>query len=449
MSAPLLPLLPDAPDHAIVAIRHGRPVNRADFLARVAALAASLPEGRPVLNLCNDRYAFALGLLAAISRGVPSLLPNATAPENIAALHADWPALICLADAAEAPFGLPWLRVDPDALAPGNPAALPMIPAGQLVACVFTSGSTGKPQAHRKHFGRLCANAHAAATRLWQSTGGPCAVLGTVPFQHMYGLESTVLLPLFGGGILCSERPFYPADVTAALNTLPAPRLLVSTPFHLRALLDAQIALPPLAAVLSATAPLSAELASAAEARLAAPMLEIYGATETGQIALRAPTQDPDWQLLDGVQLDQDGDNTFASGGHVEARLMLGDVIELLPQRRFRLLGRHADMINIAGKRSSLAFLNHVLSRLPGVRDGVFCLPREDGADGEPQRLAAFVVAPGLDARAIRTALRPHLDAVFLPRPIVLLDALPRNATGKLTAAALAQLIATHLPGYR
>jgi acyl-coenzyme A synthetase/AMP-(fatty) acid ligase len=79
------------------------------------------------------------------------------------------------------------------------------------------------------------------------------------------------------------------------------------------------------------------------------------------------------------------------------------------------------------------------------VRDAVFCLPRGD-ADTELARLAAFVVAPGLSPAEILSALRPHLDPVFLPRPIVVVDSLPRDGNGKIPAAALQALIAAHIP---
>ncbi|PLK47903.1 AMP-binding protein [Uliginosibacterium sp. TH139] len=435
-----LPLLPPAPVGHVLALHAGRAISQDEFLSQVLALAAALPAGRPLLNLCNDRYHFALGLFAAIAHGNLSLLPNSTAPENIAALHAAHPDLLCLSDQQEPPFGLPTLRITAPEMATATPS-MPQIPAEQVVACVFTSGSTGQPQPHIKTFGRLFACAQAEARRIWATTGGPCAVLGTVPFQHMYGLESTVLLPIFGGGILCGERPFFPADVASALADLPAPRFLVTTPFHLRNLLDAEIALPPLAALLSATAPLATELATRAEAQLGAPLLEIYGSTETGQIATRRTTAGPDWALFEGLRLEQEGDYTWADGAFLELRQQLGDVLELLDEGHFRLIGRHADMINIAGKRSSLAYLNHILCKLPGVRDAAFCLPDES----EAGRLAAFVVAPGLTTAELIKALRPHLDPLFLPRPIVFLEHLPRNATGKIPAAEMQALIEQHL----
>jgi acyl-coenzyme A synthetase/AMP-(fatty) acid ligase len=136
----------------------------------------------------------------------------------------------------------------------------------------------------------------------------------------------------------------------------------------------------------------------------------------------------------------QDGKGTWVKGGHVQAGLLLGDVIELCGRDRFLLHGRTADLVNIAGKRTSLASLNHHLNAIPGVRDGVFVMPEE--TDGAVTRLAAFAVAPGLSSESILAALRQRIDPAFLPRPLHLVDSLPRNETGKLTRERLDTLVA-------
>jgi acyl-coenzyme A synthetase/AMP-(fatty) acid ligase len=74
------------------------------------------------------------------------------------------------------------------------------------------------------------------------------------------------------------------------------------------------------------------------------------------------------------------------------------------------------------------------------VRDGVFFMPEND--DGAVSRLTAFVVAPDLTRAALMQALRERIDPAFLPRPLYLVDALPRNATGKLPREALNALCA-------
>ena len=105
-------------------------------------------------------------------------------------------------------------------------------------------------------------------------------------------------------------------------------------------------------------------------------------------------------------------------------------------------------MVNVAGKRSSLAHLSHQLCAIPGVKDGAFFAPDEIGGDGVG-RLMAFAVAPGTTVQALRRKLRERIDPAFMPRPLVLLDELPRNATGKLPRAALAALAARHGPTLR
>ena len=73
-----------------------------------------------------------------------------------------------------------------------------------------------------------------------------------------------------------------------------------------------------------------------------------------------------------------------------------------------------------------------------GVIDGAFFNP--DEGSREVTRLTAFVVTRTLTSREILAQLRRKTEAVFLPRPLHLVDALPRAATGKLPQAALAEL---------
>lgn len=440
-----LPLLPESNMDSIVAYRGASPVTRTEFLRDVLALATKIPDTDHILNLCKDRYWFAVTLFAGISRGILSVLPNSIAPEVIAGLRRELPDMVSLGDQLSSPHLLPYLQVSCNQGAISEVApVIPRIPFEQRIVQVYTSGSTGKPQGHAKTFGRICQCATAESKRMWSATGRPCAVLGTVPFQHMYGLESTIFLPLLGGGQLSSRLPFFPADVFAALSELPAPRLLVTTPFHLRKLLDTDIEFPQIAAIVSATAPLSSELASEAEALLGAPILEIYGTTETGQIATRQPTHHTEWETYEGIVLVQQQGATIVSGGHLESVQTLNDMVELCSPSQFRLLGRNSDMVNVAGKRNSLAYLNNIIASLPGVRDAIFCI-QEHTHERDVSRLAAFVVAPGLNTNDIQSSLLKHLDPVFLPRPIVFLDALPRDGNGKIPASAMAGLIALHI----
>jgi acyl-coenzyme A synthetase/AMP-(fatty) acid ligase len=141
------------------------------------------------------------------------------------------------------------------------------------------------------------------------------------------------------------------------------------------------------------------------------------------------------------LSVSEDG-RTFAQGGHVEQPTPLCDVIEITGRDSFLLHGRTADLVNIAGKRSSLAYLNHQLNAIPGVLDGAFFQRDTDSETTDVVRLAAVVVAPGLTSAQLTEHLRQRIEAVFLPRPLLFVDRLPRNATGKLPQQALKTLAA-------
>jgi acyl-coenzyme A synthetase/AMP-(fatty) acid ligase len=426
-----------------LAWRAGRPLSRRRYLADVEALAARLPAHGAPLNLTGDRYRFAVGLGAALVRGQTSLLPPNHTADTIERLRALFGNVYGLVDDAAAADGLPSVAY---ASAPAADAEriAPRIDPHHIAAHVLTSGSTGAPVPHAKPWGLLVENARAESTRLAESMGRGSlegtALVATVPAQHMYGFESSVLVALLGGVAFDAERPFYPADIAAALARLPRPRLLVTTPFHLKALLESKVALPPIDLTLCATAPLPPQLAARAEAALAAPLVEIYGCTEAGQVATRRTVAGPEWRVYDGLRLAGDGASTTIAGGHVPQPTRLADVLEVIDAERFRLLGRSNDLVNIAGKRSSIGHLNHHLQAIDGVVDGAFWMPPEPAAEAAIVRLVAFVVAPALSDAAILAALRARIDATFLPRPIVRLGALPRDPSGKLPTARLAAL---------
>lgn len=426
------------PPSRTVAFADGAAVDAARFLRHVHGVAARLPDAPQVLNLCDDRYRFLVGFAAALSRGTTTLLPPSRAPGVIVELLERHPGACLLGDCAlvenvrtdtVAPQHLRLGEVLPEA-----DGAMPVIDAGALAAIGFTSGSSGPPKAQPKYFGGFAASTALNARALAAVAGDGAHLVATVPSQHMYGMETSVLLPLRGGVAIHGSRPFFPADIAAALAQVPAPRVLVTTPVHLRTLVASGQALPPVAAIVCATAPLSQELAQAAEAAFGTRVLEFFGSTETCVVGQRQTAREGDWTHYDGVRFTPRPDGALVEAAWLPGPIVLQDVIETLPGQRFRLAGRASDHLEIAGKRASLAELTRRLLAVPGVQDAAVFQP--DG-EGPVQRVAALVVAPGLDEARILAVLRETVDPVFLPRPLRLVAALPRNATGKLARQAL------------
>jgi len=437
-AAPWRALLADASPQHVVAWRGGRAVRAPAFLRDVAALAARLPQAAAAINLCEDRYAFLVAFAALAARGQTNLLPPSRAPHAVDEALAAHPGSYTLGDLALDPAPPHYFRVG---LHEARAVTGPVVVAGDaVVATGYTSGSTGVPRANPKRWDRLAISSGHNDAVLRALAGGAYHVVATVPPQHMYGLEFSVLLPLFGHASVHAGRPFFAADIAAALASLPEPRVLVTTPVHLRALVEAKQALPPLAAIVSATAPLPRELAREAECRFDAPLQEVFGSTETCVIAHRRSAREACFTLYDGVALHPQPDGTRVEAPQLLQPVVLADIVELAGNNRFRLCGRNTDLLEIAGKRASLGDLTHRLLAVPGVRDGVVFQLDEADAMGV-RRIAALAVAPGLDGRAILDALRAHIDPVFLPRPLKLVKALPRSETGKLPRAALLEML--------
>jgi acyl-coenzyme A synthetase/AMP-(fatty) acid ligase len=422
-------------------------ISLATFFAHVRGLAAQLPDAGHAVNLCEDRYRFLVAFCAVALRGQTTLLPPSRTRAAIDDVRAQHPGSYCIGDgepcscehAHLAP--LPHYVRLPDVL-PRADGPLPHIDDDALVAIGFTSGSTGAPKPNAKtwrSFRTSTAQNLAALAGLWPEHE-VLHVVATVPPQHMYGMEMSVLLPLHGNVAVHGDRPFFPQDVAHALLEAKAPRLLVTTPVHLRALVESGLALPPLAGIVTATAPLPQAAAAAAEARFGCEVREVFGSTETCVIARRRTALEDAWTPLPGVRVAPQPDGTLVHAAHLPQPVALADLMEVEADGRFLLRGRQADLLEIAGKRASLGDLTRRLLAIPGVEDGiVFQL---DEADGHGvRRIAALAVAPTLHERDILQSLRASLDPVFLPRRLRRVDRLPRNETGKLPRAELLRLL--------
>jgi len=424
------------PSHEDALIWRGNtPLTRAAFLREAAALAGRLPAARYIVNLCEHREIFLLLFAASVLAGRTQLMPAARGETALAELRADYPDSTCVADEDVKRWRA---EAGPSAETPR------LMPADdQLVMIGFTSGSTGKSQPHAKRWRALANSArlNSAAIRaaLGLAAGAPLSVIGTVPSHHMYGIELTVLLPLFAGMSLQCEKPLFPADVAAALAQPARPRLLVSTPLHLRALAESGLTFPEIDIIVSATAPLDPALARLVEQRLRAPLLEMFGSTETCVFATRRTAQQDVWKIYDGISLETGTDSTQVSAAWYERPQRLMDVLERRGADGFVALGRNSDLVEVAGKRASLADITRRLCAVPGVEDAVAFQP-EAAAAGVANRVAAVVVSRGVNAKEIAAQLSASLDAVFVPRPLIIVEQIPRDAVGKVSRARLLEL---------
>src|SRR5579863_599009 len=197
MSA-LLPLLRHSRDEAILGFHRGRPITVEAFLRDAAGLAGILPARRHVINLCSDRYRFTVALAAALMREQISLMPPSDVSGILKALAEKYD-LYCLHDGNVPAIDVPVMAYPNEPFAVSQRVAVPFLPADQPAVTLFTSGSSGEPTPHQKRWGTLVRSSLAAGLSLGVPHLSNAVIIGTVPQQHSYGLESTVLLALQHG----------------------------------------------------------------------------------------------------------------------------------------------------------------------------------------------------------------------------------------------------------
>lgn len=427
-----------------------RPWSWREVHAASVKLAAGLTPTTTVCNLCDSRVGFLVVWLAALRRGCVQILPPSGGRAELTALltTTSEPCIIVDDPRALQPEWAAHARClvwEPTApVARGNGTELVWSPAWDAEQVrLYTSGSTGTPQPQVKTLGQLAHGAQLLGARLDDEIDGGVpalrALVCSVPPQHMFGLETSVMLALVHAIPVLERRPLLPADVRAAFECCPEGALWITTPLHLRSLQRAVEPLPNCRAVLASTMPLTARLAADIEALTVAPVLEIYGSTETGAIALRRTARDPSWQPLPQVRLEPLVEGTRASGAHFASPQILADQIALGDRGTFTLQGRQADLIKVAGRRASLAGLNQLLAELPGLTDGVLYLP---SSDAPAERLVLIHAGEPLDRKVTEAWLRERIDPAFLPRAFIRVDQLPRRGAGKIPRAALDEIYA-------
>ncbi|WP_455218112.1 AMP-binding protein [Kaarinaea lacus] len=432
-----------------VAFWKGRLITRNEFLHHAQTLARTLPESRYVINLCNDRYLFLVAFAAVIISRQTNLLPPNRAPATILDVLQTYKGSYCLSEEDLADIELTanqcfkFTVPEPclEEITGEVIENVPEIPGQHVAAIAFTSGSTGHPNPYPKSWSSLVQGTQKAQHRFAVGTGATTSIVATVPPQHMYGLETTIMLPLLTNCCIFAGKAFFPEDIREALNAISEPRLLITTPVHLRACVDSGIQWPAIGLIISATAPLDTALASTAEKIFSAPVKEIYGCTEAGSIASRRTTELASWTPYEGLSISQEADTSYVNSDHLDVPTPLADIIEVEPDGKFHLVGRKNDLLNVAGKRASLSDLNKKLLGINGVQDGIIFSPNDNSSN--TTRLIAFVVAPNKKKEDILEQLANMVDRAFLPRPLFLVDKLPRTETSKLPRKNLIEMYAS------
>lgn len=434
-----IPLIRTGSEDRLIVTGNQQSVSVAEFLGSAIHLSENFKKADYIVNLCRDRYNFLLVFAAALIGKKTSIHPPNRQTDSLNDILKDYQSNLCISDDPDSLSGLECMNLN-EVMALDDvkrKVEYPEIEKDHLAAIAFTSGSTGKPSPNRKTWGIFVGTTERLARRFGFYDSQPILV-GTVPSQHMYGLEMTILMALHGNCTLHDHIPFFPKDVGTTLDSIESAKVLVTTPVHLRALVESGIELSPLQLIVSATAPLSTPLAEKAEELGGCHLEEIYGCTEGGSIATRHTVKEPIWKLLDDMKIRSGReDESILVAEHLPDEVILQDQLILHSEEEFEFLGRNQDMLNVGGKRYSVADLVLRLLEIEGVKDAFVFVPDE----GEKVSRPFALVVSDITEKQIVRILSEKIDPVFIPRPFKLVDHIPRNETGKVGREQLQKLL--------
>ena len=394
-----------------------------------------------VVNLCENHYYFALTFMATLISKREAVLPPMNHEGTLIEIIKDYDCALCVTDGHDVKVPIPVINVASFKIKPYTKKEnLQLnIPKNNIAAILFTSGSTGKSKIMKKKWGTLWKTGKIMRNyliSLVHDNPSPISVVTTLSSRHMFGFETAILSTLQDGIIVHSKSPLHPSEIVHCINEMSSPVILVTTPYHLNILVKTEMAPSSLDGILVSTSPLSSELAQQAECVLNTKVYEIYGCSEVGAIGSRRVVNQSLFTPMKGITVyHQSSGESMVSAGHLDRDIELDDNLVINKEGLFSVQGRKDDIVKIYGKRISKTQIKNILEAMPDISESVIM------ENPKGNRLVAFVVSDKLSPQEIARMLAIEIDTTFIPRPIVIVDAIPRNRNGKINRACLMELM--------
>lgn len=436
----------------------------------IPALFGTLQAGAVVVPINNflkpDEVNFIIG-----DAGIKVLITDAELGSHFRALAAVHPELkLFKLDPFEAAPPNGKLKTNSD---DGSPfvVAPPAASEGDLAVLIYTSGTTGRPKGAMLSHGNLLHNVESCRIVLQTVEGDRFAVL--LPLFHSYMLTVGLLLPLLVGGSIVLVKSLHPVRNVLQEILQRRATVLPAIPQFYRGMVNAPISTPlPLRICVSGAAPLPVQVLKEFEARFHIPLIEGYGLSEASPVVTKNPldgTRKPGSIGLPIPQVEvsvQDDSGKHLStletgeicvrGGNVmlgywkkpdetakvmrNGWLLTGDIGYRDEAGYYFITDRKKDMLLVNGINVYPREIEEILYEFPGIKEAAV-IGKPDSRKGE-QPVAFVAAADGatLEEKAIQHFVRKRLADYKVPKRIVQLPALPRNATGKVLKTALREV---------
>lgn len=409
----------------------------AEVYAMAAWLRTRFADDTKRATVClaaDDKAVIAAALLASLAGGPILLLPFAFSAQALASMQQATGFSTAIADVPrDFPAGVEVVFPQRGDLG-ADAAHLAASPQRELLR-LYTGGSTGAPQIWSKTGINIFGEALFLAEHFGVSPQD--RIVATISPYHVYGLLYAVTLPLVSGARVVADTPSFPEEITRAVRENAA-SILISVPAHYRALRGKATMGDSLRLSFSSAGMLDVADNMDFCRQNRAGIVEVYGSTETGGIALRnrlrgeehfTPYPLLDWKT-DAERLRIR--SPFLSPGlprDAENFFVTGDRVDLCGTSGFILKGRTDSITKVAGKRVDLDEIRLLIAKQPDVTDCLVLALTENGS--RENRIVALIEGQGVDTEAIRRTLAASIEPYALPRAIKTVDRIPMKSNGK------------------
>ncbi len=444
------------------AVTYRELLQRAERLARALRATAGVEPGDRIGLLCRNTAAMIETLVAVTSLGAdPVLVNTGLSRHQLATVGRDQRLRVLIHDDEFAPpdglDGIGEARLE-ELIGTAPPGALtPPGRPGRTI--VLTSGTTGAPKGAVRRtpggFGPLCSMIDRIPLRAGER------MMIAAPLFHTWGYAGLQLAMALRATVVLRRR-FDPAAALAAMVRQEC-TALIAVPVMLRQLMELAPAeqRPALRVVAVSGSALPGGLATRFMDRYGDVLYNLYGSTEVSWASIATPAdlraapntagRPPHGtravvldeagspvragtvgRLFVGNEMLFEGYTDGASRERHDGLLATGDLGHVDAAGRVFVDGREDDMIVSGGENVFPSAVENLLADLPQVRE-VAVIGVPDAEYGE--RLAAYLVLhPGgvLGPEEVRDHVRGRLARFCVPRDVVFLPSLPRNATGKV-----------------
>jgi acyl-coenzyme A synthetase/AMP-(fatty) acid ligase len=288
----------------------------------------------------------------------------------------------------------------------------------------FTSGTTGTPTGVYKTKQNSLLQAQALIKTFGDKKFN--RVVTTVPFVHIYGVDIGGVVPLELDIDVWTKENFLPQELAKEAEVEGT--LIVTTPVFIKALNRIKKDVKFNSSLfLTSTAPLPLEDAKEFHEHYGCSVMQLFASTETGLMAYKTDDEEI-LQVFDGISIGEDRGMLNISSALVTQKIInkgkiedvklpfqTEDIVEIVDEHRFKLLGRSSNLAKIAGKRISTQQIENLIELEDGV-DAVLIKIRKDERALKDEILEIYIEgSKEIKAKELKEILKKSFGSVHIP----------------------------------